>query len=586
MSLKRLFRLISIALMSLFLLLTAGLLATQWDVYRRGVESVQIVRHLHLALRVMELMSAEREPTNAVLGAESAEMPEARAKLAQARLKSDISIKQLQQALGDERHDGYRAIAANITMLSEELHRARKSVDELADHPLPERRSEDIAAAANRMIALIQRPVVATADLANIAGLDEPGLRDGIASARLAASMREYAGQIGSQFTAAIAKRLPLRSDEVIEISKLSGRAEQMRFILNLQLRSYKTNRQLEAALNKVDTVYFGEGLPLLNRLLQIGLKSGDYGVTTSALAAQYVPKMQSIVELRDLILEDCLDSAEARTRRALQTLLAAIALAAVALAVFYLLLRTIRKRLVTPMLESTRLFVALANGELETPIPPRHGDDEISNLFRAMEVFTASCIARISLEQEREALITQLKATSDTDFLTGLMNRRAFFTQGEPLFGIAQRYQNELSLVLMDIDHFKQVNDQHGHQTGDLVLQQIATLCRKMHRKIDVVVRYGGEEFLMLLPHTDMKQATLIAEKLRLAICSHTIQLTSGASLRVSASFGVTSYDQDISLDALILRADQALYYAKNHGRNQVQNTDAIAIAQILQES
>lgn len=573
MSLKRLFWLISVALMSLFLLLTVGQVATQWNVYLRGADSVEIVRHLQLAMRVMEMVSIERGPTNGLLGASQAETPAAQARLAQARLNSDQSIAALLDALQHYRHPhrNYAAIAANIVALRTDLAAARQNVDKLAQSPLAARHSEQIANAVNRMIALIARPLLTTTDLSAIAINADPMLRDGIASARLAASLREYAGQIGSEFTAAIATRRALRSDEIIAISKLTGRAEQMRFILDLQLRSYKSDGALRAALDEVDTVYFGEGLPILNRLIEIGLKSGDYGMSTGVLATRYVPKMKSIVTLRDEIMAEVLDGARERTQHAGLVLLIAIALAAAALAVFYLLLRTIHNRVVTPVLESTHLFVALANGELDTPIPAPHGVVEISNLFRAMAVFKDSCIARISLEKEREALITQLQATSDTDFLTGLMNRRAFFTQGEALFAVTQRYQNQLALILMDIDHFKRVNDEYGHQTGDMALQQVATLCRQMHRKGDIVVRYGGEEFLMLLPHTDQAQAIVVAEKLRIAIASQTVALVSGETLQLSASFGVAAFDQDNSLEALIWRADQALYNAKNAGRNQV---------------
>jgi diguanylate cyclase (GGDEF)-like protein len=571
MSLKRLFWLISVALMSLFLLLTASQVATQWNAYRRGADSVQIVRQLQLAMRVMETVSLERGPTNGLLGADQSEAQAARDKLTQARLNSDQSITDLLDSLQRNPHPNYPAIAAGIVALRSELATARHQVDDLALRPLSIRSSDQIMAAVNRMIALIARPLLASTDLSAIAVTADPLLRDGIASARLAASLREYAGQIGSQFTAAIATRRPLRAEEIIAISKLTGRAEQMRFILDLQLRNYKSDPALRLALDDVDTLYFGEGLPMLNRLLEIGLKSGDYGMSTGGLASMYVPKMRSIVTLRDEIMDETLDGAVARTQRAGMVLMAAIALAILALVVFYLLLRTIRDRLVTPVLESTRLFVALANGELDTPIPAPRGVDEISNLFRAMAVFKDSCIARISLEKEREALITQLQATSDTDFLTGLMNRRAFFTQGESLFAVAQRYQSELALILMDIDYFKRVNDEYGHQTGDMALQQVATLCRQMHRKGDVVVRYGGEEFLMLLPHTDKMQAIGVAEKLRVAIASQTVALVSGETLQLSASFGVAAYDNDSSLEALIWRADQALYTAKNNGRNQV---------------
>ncbi|MDB5989125.1 MAG: hypothetical protein JWQ10_528 [Herbaspirillum sp.] len=571
MSLKRLFWLVSIALMSLFLLLAAGLVATQWNTYRNSAEGVPVVRHIQLAMRVMELISFERGPANSVLGANETEMPAARAELEQARLNSDRSITVLLYVLHGYPNRNYPAIAAGIAQLHTGLATARRNIDNLARRPLSARRSDEITDAVNEMIALIGRPLVAITDLAAIATNADPMLRDSISSARLVASLREYAGEIGTQFTAAIATHRPLRSDEIIAISKLTGRAEQMRFILDLQLRSYVSDRQIRAALDAVDISYFSQGLPILNRMLQIGLKSGEYGLSTGALTALYGPKMQSIVLLRDQIMNDAFNGAVRRTEHARQVLIGVIALALLALAVLYLLLRTIHKRVVTPMLESTRLFVALANGELDTAIPAPRGADEISNLFRAMAAFKDSSIARISLEKEREAFITQLQATSDTDFLTGLMNRRAFFTQGQSMFANAQRYQHNLALILMDIDYFKRVNDDHGHQTGDIVLRQVAALCRLMHRKGDIVVRYGGEEFLMLLPNTNLEQAAMVAEKLRIAIASQRVTAVSGAELQLSASFGVAAYANDNTLEALIWRADKALYQAKNSGRNQV---------------
>lgn len=238
---------------------------------------------------------------------------------------------------------------------------------------------------------------------------------------------------------------------------------------------------------------------------------------------------MQGIVVLRDEVMDETLDDARGRTRRAGIALLGLIALALAALALFYLLLRIMHTRVVAPMLKSTWLFVALDNGDLNTPIPAPRGVVEINNLYHAMSVFKDSGISRIALEKEHEALITQLQAPSD-----------AFFTESKSVFAFTQRYRSQLALILMDIDNFKHVNDDEGHQTGDMALEQMATLCRKMHRKGDIVVRYGGEEFLMLRPHTDMAQAIGMAEKLRMAIAAQTVALVSGEKLQLSASFGL----------------------------------------------
>lgn len=572
MSLKRLFWLVSIILMSMSLLLTAGLVATQWSAYRRGVESVGLVRDLQSGLQVMELVSVERGPTNGLLGAEHAELPQARAALAKARAATDTAIDHLLSALHENRRADFAPIAATVDAMQLQLLQTRLMIDRLAGMPPSARRSQDISAAVDAMIGLITPALVVTADLSTVALNADPSLRSGLGSARLAASLREYAGQIGSRFTAAIATHRALRPDEVIGIAKLAGRAEQMRSVIDLQLRSYQNDAALQEALNAIDADYFGNGMPMMQHLLEIGLRSGNYPLTTSELAREYVPKMQSILGLRDMLLQHAIDDAHARAQRAQTLLEATVSLAALSLTVFYLLLRTLYRHVVAPVLESARLFVALADGALDTEVPQRGGVTEISKLFQAMQAFRASRIARIALEREREALITQLQNSSETDFLTGLMNRRAFLTHGEANFSLAQRYGSEISVLLMDIDHFKQVNDVYGHQVGDRVLRRVGALLIELHRKVDIVVRYGGEEFLVMLPHTSLEQAATVAEKLRLAIAAMQVIPDAGQKpLHITASIGAAAYVADSSLEALIWRADQALYRAKNGGRNQV---------------
>ena len=152
-------------------------------------------------------------------------------------------------------------------------------------------------------------------------------------------------------------------------------------------------------------------------------------------------------------------------------------------------------------------------------------------------------------------------------DPLTELFNRRAFDTMLEREIAEWSRYQRPLSLVMLDLDHFKKVNDTHGHDAGDAVLKDLAALLRDSCRPSDVACRWGGEEFVWLMPETDLADAQLAAERLRAAIESHAFQ---GAG-RMTASFGVTSAIEDDTAQPLIKRADEALYAAKEGGRNRV---------------
>jgi diguanylate cyclase (GGDEF)-like protein len=155
-------------------------------------------------------------------------------------------------------------------------------------------------------------------------------------------------------------------------------------------------------------------------------------------------------------------------------------------------------------------------------------------------------------------------------DALTGTWNRRWFDHWLAEEIDRAQRYQRRLSLVMFDLDHFKQVNDRYGHPAGDRVLGSVATCCGGLIRTIDTLARFGGEEFCVILPETDSAAASALAERLRSGVASLAIQLEN-ASLNITISLGVASFQRGMDSAGFLQAADSALYRAKEGGRNRV---------------
>jgi len=181
--------------------------------------------------------------------------------------------------------------------------------------------------------------------------------------------------------------------------------------------------------------------------------------------------------------------------------------------------------------------------------------------------------------------LFKQVREMAIKDSLTGLYNRRFFEEQIDKEIERARRYENALSFLLLDIDLFKNVNDKYGHLNGDIVLESIARLIRESTRNIDISIRYGGEEFVIILPETPQDGALVIAERLRSKIEHNTFIITDQSGkeqieLDLTASIGLTCLDNSnrVSAEKLVSQADQALYYAKSHGRNLVISYDSIA--------
>lgn len=161
------------------------------------------------------------------------------------------------------------------------------------------------------------------------------------------------------------------------------------------------------------------------------------------------------------------------------------------------------------------------------------------------------------------------------TDALTGLANRRAFDEAAEQESQRAKRYVTPLALVMADIDHFKLINDAHGHHVGDKVLQHFAQILADSVRTIDLVGRWGGEEFVILMPGTELDEAVQAAERMRLAVINAAPPLDDPA-YSYTASFGVAAFSMEMpTMVSLLGRADMALYLAKKHGRNRVERSN-----------
>lgn len=220
-----------------------------------------------------------------------------------------------------------------------------------------------------------------------------------------------------------------------------------------------------------------------------------------------------------------------------------------------------------------------------EEPNPGRHELDyqlslQGSNLGRIrvrrsyrfqdveMEAFE-SLVGSLIYPLRNASLYREAQRAALTDSLTGAANKRAFDYQIQRDISLARRYQQPLSLLLLDIDHFKQINDTHGHAAGDAVLRSVVEVIKRCCRDSDTVFRYGGEEFAVALPKANMTDGLIIAERIRNAVEDSGFQYQ-GTPIAVTLSIGCATHQDAESSNTLLERADQALYRAKRSGRNR----------------
>jgi diguanylate cyclase (GGDEF)-like protein/putative nucleotidyltransferase with HDIG domain len=208
----------------------------------------------------------------------------------------------------------------------------------------------------------------------------------------------------------------------------------------------------------------------------------------------------------------------------------------------------------------------------------------ELAQWNKDNEAFLKSVADQVATGVTNARLYARVQRQATTDGLTGLFNHRTGQEKLSEQLRLAERYQRNLSVVMLDVDHFKSINDNYGHPAGDTVLKAVAKLVRSEIRDVDFPVRYGGEEFLLVLPEINQEGAIVVAERIRKNLSQEVMQ-HEGITINVTASFGVSSFPDDAKMQASLLDlADKSLYLSKRLGRNQVHSASDLMFEDMAQ--
>lgn len=576
MRLSRLFLCTTVLLLGLVSLMLVRTMWTDWQDVRRAESGLEAMELAYAAMQVAEHASAERGPAIPVLN--DPPLSALRKRLTQFQQATDAAF---DVALTRLRRREEAQLLTALPVLERarvQMQAARQELERVAALPQAERAAVDKRSTRqviDQMFEVVDTVLEAVTLLSASAERIHPSLSLPLVGARYAAELREHAGRLGSQFTAPLASGSPLGPQERDGIPRLLGRIEQLKTLLDVKARTSLSDPRIDAALQAQQERYFGQSLPFIAEITARGLAGQPYGMHSAQFVSRYVPEMRSIVELRDTLHEVGREQALVEVAAAWQRLRVNALIGCCILALEVGVFITLRRRVLSPLLLSTRHMMELMRGRLNQLLPAVQRSDEIGELQAAVHALQASLQRTQELEAERETLITELRQLSQRDHLTGLMNRRAFDDLVPAQLAQAERHRWPLALLLFDLDHFKRINDQHGHETGDQVLQHVAQLAQAQLRSGDLLARYGGEEFIALLPDCDDQAALALAERLRQTIQQQPLlHLPDGSMLNLSASFGLATWPAgpQASLAELFSRADAALYAAKAKGRNQVQ--------------
>ncbi|HEY9274856.1 MAG TPA: GGDEF domain-containing protein [Achromobacter sp.] len=548
-----------------------------WHAHAAARDATSSLCVVQGTLDAMAAVLMERGSMNAAL-IEGQPVSEARQQELQlARSASDGRIAELLELHQTRNCDGCRDARGTIQHIARTLAQNRA----LADQLIARRRALISAQELNDVVVIMAGliPALEETALDNSAvvirnEVESPGL---MTIALLAAGLREQAGLLGSAFMPAQVQRRPLSDEEAQRIEQQLGRVAQLRALLEVQL---STHADLETrAYPRVQYEYFGTGLEYISALRHAPPATADSPPPEAGTQERYVPLMQSIVDFRDEVLNVLRKLLERQRVNALTELVTTTTVAIVLLLAATWGFTKFRWRLIRPFVVATEIINSL-NDNAPAPISAAGYRKEVRSLFDAIQTLKDNAIAKSRAEHERERLIADLAALAETDFLTGLLNRRAFHARAEALCASLDEPGQMLTLIVFDIDHFKRINDSYGHAGGDNVLVAVAQACHQTWRRSDIVARIGGEEFAVLCTVRSSAQASAMAQSMRRRIERLAVPLDGRTIDSITSSFGVVCAhaDEIHDIDALLKQADELLYRAKASGRNCVitQSDDA----------
>lgn len=540
-------------------ILAMSVIGRSLDDYHRARQNLDGLESFRLILDTANLLSAERGPSNSVLGDTGVTHGALRERLTAFRARSDASLDKLITSAG---------VPANLLgPVKSQLQKGRSEIDRVAAMPRDERSLDDVQSAIESMFEVVDIFQSVVAWKAGTLSASNPGLAAPVMTGRILGELREFGGRIASQIMAPIAVSRPLQLKNLVDSNRTRGRILELWRLIGDQESIGRGDPRLAADRLDVERLFLGRGLRILDGLVAEGRVSGNYSMTADEFTVRFVETLKPLERLRGEFLDVAIERCTALRKGALVTLAVTIAITTIILAILVGLLVAAQRFVFGPLMRAREAVIVLAEDRPTVPSQePRHAT-EMRRLFDAIAVLRESLA-------ERASLTRQLKHQAETDGLTGLMNRSTLDMIGESHTG-SQVMADGVCLILMDIDHFKSVNDRHGHLEGDHVLRESVRLIRPMLGPNDVFARFGGEEFVILIPGHDSTEANALARRIRSALEANEIGLSDGTALTVTASFGVARGQiGPLAWRRLVEAADAELYRAKSDGRNCVRHS------------
>ncbi|WP_286862318.1 MULTISPECIES: GGDEF domain-containing protein [Acinetobacter] len=554
---KHLYCAMSVIILCL-LFICIPLIVNSTQSYLKAVRTSDELHALQEVAILANKISKERAPANKVLSSTPEEIHQRQQELEIYRKEVDQQFEHTAKVL---QQVGFPHLSQRLeSAVRPSLEQGRLQIDSYAKIPWEQRNAQALDQAIAAMFKTWDSCRTILKGVVIASNTTSTSQNNFISQILFLSDLRDQAGRAASIIMAYVTFDQPIPAANLTRAMQVQYRIHYLWDLIGtLQPEEDKTE-EFNRLHNAVDTIFIQKGLPIVSSLVEESIQQVPYHLTGTELTNAMVDKFATVVDLQSYLLEYSNQVAEREKSSHLQQLLWTVLLSFVSLGAAIATMIFARKSVFQPLIEARQILFTLSeNGDTKALSSNAHTKSE--SLFTAIQRLQ-------QMLQQRDALEFRLKNIAHSDPLTGLANRFALEEYTRFLESHPSQF-SQTCLMIIDIDHFKQVNDQYGHIIGDEVIQFVAQCLKDNVRTSDLLVRYGGDEFLVLIENIDFDNARKIADKIRSEVEDAYILSENGDQIQVSVSVGVAIGAP--SWISLFTKADKALFVAKGQGRNAV---------------
>ena len=557
---QKLYIAMSIIILSLCSL-SIPLIVKSYRDYNKTNQALIEIQALQAVADLANKISRERAPANKLMSSNQQDFAKHVLELKLYRLTVDEQMKKTLEVL---KHSNLPNLDLSLVdRLDEALTQGRQQVDAYAALPREQRNAETMDQAILKMFSAWDRSHDILKDVIAVSEGKDTAVSNFYVQILLLADLRDQAGRAASNVIAHVAFEQPIPETNLAR--SLQTRKQVMylwELIDTLQPERDKTE-EFKVLHKAVYNEFLAKGLLIVERLMNESIYHRPYYLSGTQLTEAIVDKFSTVVELQNYLLKYSVEKARIEKRRAQNILLTTVSISLISIFAALFTMIYARKRVFSPLIEAREILFDLSHSSIRpNSMDTKDQPANVHTLFTAIQQLK-------QMLQQRDALEFRLKNIAHLDSLTGVANRYALNEYIKLLENQPTQF-SETCLMMMDIDHFKQVNDVHGHLVGDQVIQFVAEKLKDNIRTSDLLVRYGGDEFIVLIENISMERALKIAEKIRCEIYeAASMDSTRSPDLSVTISIGVAI--GAASWTELLEKADRALFQAKEQGKNKV---------------